>query len=192
MLSVVLHFLTALSCFSPLLCVLSCIPSLWYPAEGTSSVFEARLRSSNRRGRLALLFLSTAPLFLSVVPLFLGVWRCAGSLSVKGPLERAEKGEAQSLNPYSEFKDFKSLLLCTCLDQVFAGLFVDDATQNAFLKQACKYSMCALGCVWALWDVPVVSRLLCDAPFSGLPTMVPWESDEKCEAIDSWCEWECL
>lgn len=45
--------------------------------------------------------------------------------------------------------------------------------------------MHASGCVLRCLEIPVVSRLLCDAPFSVLQTMVPWESEEKCEAIDS-------
>lgn len=41
-------------------------------------------------------------------------------------------------------------------------------------------------------DVPVVSRLLWEAEsLSGLQMTVPWESEEKWEAIDSWWEWEC-
>lgn len=105
-------------------CVLSCIPSLWYPAEDTSSVFEVRLLSSNRRGRLALLFLSTTPLFLSVVPLFLGVWRWAGSPSVKGPLEHSHK------------------ILCPL--HMSAAFF---CSSRSFYKQKClsRTSMC----VWA-------------------------------------------
>lgn len=40
-------------------------------------------------------------------------------------------------------------------------------------------------------DVPVVSRLLWEAEsLSGLQMTVPWESEEKWEAIDSWWEWE--
>lgn len=85
MITVVLYCLIDCSCFNPVL--LYCLPSLWYPAEDTSSVLDARLLSSNRRGRLALLFLSATPLFLSVIPIFLGVCLWAGSLSVKGPLK---------------------------------------------------------------------------------------------------------
>lgn len=35
--------------------------------------------------------------------------------------------------------------------------------------------------------LPVVSRLLCEAEsLSGLQMTVPWESEEKWDAIDSW------
>lgn len=43
-----------------------------------------------------------------------------------------------------------------------------------------------------IMQLPAQSMLFCEPLLSWLHTTVPWESEEKWEAMDSWCERECL